>query len=252
LLDVTSSGSGRNGAAKVVGAIVARSPLPFSPAALYIDDAAAINIGSADLIVSGLDHRIADSSTAPTGAAAAVAALATSRADTEPALRQLLASQAARLVGAGAAPSIAAMSGPDVPAIASACAQHPAHVPVGPIVATTVLGSVAAPQIAVAGDLEVTGQLTGAGVLVVRGTLHVSGNLSFNGLIIVLGGIVCEVSSDVHMAGAVWRAASQDPRLSLEGHGALVYSSEALAAVDLAFPGLLPHAALVVGWQEVL
>ena len=54
------------------------------------------------------------------------------------------------------------------------------------------------------------------------------------------------------MAGALWRNASQDTRVALQGTGAVVYNSAALAAVDIAFPGLLPHAAVIAGWQEQL
>jgi hypothetical protein len=253
LLDVTSSGSGRNGAVKVLAAIVARSPLPFTPGALYIDNAASVDLGSADFILSGLDHCVTDLPTAPTGTAAAVPGLATSSAGTTPELRRQLAQDAERVVGAGESPSIGATSAPDVQSIVTACTQRSVHTSVAPTVGTAVLGSVDAPQIAVAAhDLEVTGQLSGAGVLVVPGTLRISGGFSFAGLVVVLGGILCEPSSDVHVLGALWRTGSQDPRLYLNGHGAIAYSSAVLAAVDAAFPGLLPHAAVVAAWQEVL
>jgi hypothetical protein len=251
-LDVTSSGSGRNGAMKAIAAIVKRAPLPFTPAALYVDNSTAVALGSADLIVSGLDHGIGDVATVATGTAAAIAALATSP-DAEPELRQLLAGNAERLVGAGESPSIATTLPPDVQALLTACTQLSACVSVPPTVADIVaLGSVGAPQIALANDLDVGGQLSGAGVLVVRGTLHVSGTLAFTGLVVALGGIICESSSDVQVMGALWRTASPDPRLYLNGHGVIAYSSAALAAADSAFPGLLPHAAVVAGWQETL
>jgi hypothetical protein len=82
--------------------------------------------------------------------------------------------------------------------------------------------------------------------------LHVSGTLAFTGLVVALGGIICESSSDVQVMGALWRTASPDPRLYLNGHGVIAYSSAALVAADSAFPGLLPHAAVVAGWQETL
>jgi hypothetical protein len=253
-LDVTSSGSGPNGALKAITAIVQRSPRPFTPAALYAGNGTAVDFGAADLIVSGFDHQLTDSAPAPTGTAPAIPALATSPIDAEPGLRQRLAGRAARLVGAGASPSIAATaSPPDVQALLAACARLPAWAPVASPVATAVgLGSIDAPQIALADDLDISGQLSGAGILVVRGTLRVSGTLAFTGLVVALGGIICESSSEVRVMGAVWRAAGPDPRLYLNGHGAIAYSNAALAAVDSAFPGVLPHAAVVVGWQEVL
>jgi len=251
-LDVTSTGSGRNGAMKVIAAIVKRSPLPFTPAALYVDDAAASALGSTDLLISGLDHRVADPPTAPSGLAAAVPALATSVADAVPELRQRLAGSVGRLVGAGAAPSIAVAAPLDVQALAAACVQYPAHVTLGALGPVAELGSAGAPQVAVANDLDVSGEFTGAGILVVRGTLHVSGRFSFTGLVVALGALICESSSDVRVLGAVWRPAGGDPRLALAGHGAIAYSSAALGVADVAFPGALPHAAEVAGWQEVL
>jgi len=251
-LDVTSSGNGRNGAVKVVGAIVKRSPLPYTPAALYIEDDAAVDLGAADLMVSGNDHRGADAASVPSAAPPVIPALATSRADAEPELRRLLAGSAARLVGAGESPSIVATVPLDVQALVSAGAQNPARIAVASTVATAVFGSADAPRIAVADDLEVTEQLSGAGLLIVRGMLHVTGSLSFSGLVVALGGIICESSSSVYVTGALWRGASPDPRLYLAGHGAIAYSSAALTAADMAFPGLLPHAVAVAGWQEVL
>jgi hypothetical protein len=252
VLDLISSSGGRTGATKVISAILTRSRLPFTPAAFYIDDASAFDLGSSDFMLSGLDHRITDRPTAPTGVAAAVPALATSRTAIEAQLRQRLIDNSGHLVGAGESPSIATTPTVDVQSLVSACAQRP-HVSVAPAAVSMALGTVDAPQIAIAAnDLEVTGQLTGAGILVVRGTLRVTGNFAFTGLIVALGGIVFEPSSMVQVAGAFWRAASHDPRVHLDGHGAVAYSSAALAAVDDAFPGLLPHPVVIAGWQEML
>ncbi len=246
-VDVSSTASGRNGAAKVIAAIVKWSPLPFTPAALYLDDDAQLTLG-AGLAVSGMDHDL----TASPASSAAVPALATSVAGVEPDLRRRLADGAGRLVGAGDAPSIVATPSLDLRGLAAACAQLPDHVTAPPLVSTATFGSIDAPRVTIANDLDVAGDLNGAGILVIRGTLHVSGQLSFAGLIVALGGVVCEPSSGLHVLGALWRSSGSDPRLSLDGQGTIAYSSVTLGAVDGAFPGILPHAAMVAGWQEVL
>ena len=64
------------------------------------------------------------------------------------------------------------------------------------------------------------------------------------------GAIVFEPTSNVSVHGTLWRAPAQDARIRLLGNGAILYSSAALAAADAAFPGLLPHTPVVVGWQE--
>jgi hypothetical protein len=92
----------------------------------------------------------------------------------------------------------------------------------------------------------------GSGVLVVLGTLQVVGGLEFTGLVIALGGIVFEPSGSVTITGALWQGPSMDDRLELHASGAIVYSSTALAAADTAVPGILPHAAVVSGWEEEL
>jgi hypothetical protein len=56
----------------------------------------------------------------------------------------------------------------------------------------------------------------------------------------------------VTITGALWQGPTVDERLELRSSGAIVYSSPALAAADTAFPGILPHAAVVSGWEEEL
>lgn len=252
---VSSHGTGVNAAEKVVSAVVARSPLAFTPAALYVDDGAAmLDLGHAGFLVSGFDHELTDPPDAPRGAAAAVPALGTARADDEATVRRRLSNaNAQQLVGAGGAPSLAVSSPVDLPAYTAAIRNRPESVRVSAVAPGTVLGTPTVPQLSVAGgDLEVSDDLSGNGVLLVQGTLHVRETFAFTGVVIALGGIVFEPASRVTIAGAFWRGSSQDPRLELRGRGAIVYSSVVLAAIESAYPGLLPHAAVVTGWQEQL
>jgi hypothetical protein len=115
---------------------------------------------------------------------------------------------------------------------------------------TLTLGTPGTPQISVVeGDARISGRLRGNGVLVVRGTLDVTGTLEFTGLVVALNGILFEPAGNITITGTLWQGPAMDDRLQLRGIG---YSSSALTAVDTAFPGILPHAAVVKGWEEQL
>jgi hypothetical protein len=256
MVSVLSAGSALRGATKVVMALMRRAPLPATPAALYAEgDVSGLDMGSAGFLLSGLDHDVADPPSNPTGLAAPIPALSGAQVDAD-VLRQRLGSEAAqRLVGAGGAPSLAAAAPISVQEYAAACASHPRQVqsPAVSVGDSLALGTADAPQISViGGDLSITGQVTGNGVLVVQGALQVAGLLSFRGLVFALGGIVFEPSSTVTISGGLWHRATTDNHLELRGGGSIVYSSSALAAIDAEFPNLLPHAAFVASWQEQL
>ncbi len=255
MLQIVSTGTGMYGASKVVSALVRRSPLPFTPAAFYVGgDASMLDLGSNSLL-SGLDHRLDDDPSQPQGTAPALPALSDSRPDREELLRARLApADAQRLVGAGGTPSIATTPALDVQAYANRCSQHPARVRLSAVTLQPdlVLGTTQSPQVSVVtGDVDIAGHLDGAGVLIVQGTLQVTGSLHFSGLVIAQS-LVFQASSQVAVAGAVWQAPGDGARLQLGGSGSVVYSSDALGTIDQAFPGLLPHAAVLAGWQEQL
>jgi hypothetical protein len=256
-VSVISRGSGRNGATKVVGAMVARSPLVWTPAALYGQRAVGrIDLGDGRFLVSGFDHRMGDSPPEPTGTADPVPALGSSHADAEETVRRGLSNElAARFVGPGGPPSIATTAAVEVTAVVAEIARRADCLRLTEISAgePPPLGTADAPRLAVvSGDVDVVGRVSGNGVLVVEGRLRVTGQFEYAGLVVALGGILFDSSSDVVVAGALWHAASGDEALQLHGAGAVVYSSQALARVDTAFPALLPHAAIVTGWLEQL
>ncbi|MFQ5667198.1 MAG: hypothetical protein ACE5I7_12295 [Candidatus Binatia bacterium] len=253
---IISRGLGAAGATKVVAALVTRSQFPSTPGALYAGgDLRKLDLGSGDLRVSGLDHRVGDAGMQATGTAPPLPALSSPRADAARTLRRRLSGIHSRqLIGAGASPSIGITAPLELRAYAAGFGSSPRAVRLtAKAVTERAVGTEAAPQITIVdGDLDVPHSLKGSGVLVVQGTLHVSGTVTFQGLLLALGGVVFESSSEVTVLGTVWNAANQDERLTLRGRGAILYSSTALASVDAAFPGLLPHAAVVVGWEEQL
>ncbi|HVO24994.1 MAG TPA: hypothetical protein VMW56_15335 [Candidatus Margulisiibacteriota bacterium] len=253
MLRIVSRASGANGSKKVVEALVTRSPLPFTPAALYTETASPILTLGAGFRLSGIDHQAVLPPVPQAQPTVPLPALSTAHAGAAAALRTALSGAAPEQM-AGAAPSVSTISPLDVGSYVNSIASVPTATarPAVPADGAT-WGTHDAPQLSVvAGDLRVPGRLTGSGVLVVRGSLDVAGTLEFSGLILVQGAIVVEPASTLTLAGALWQAANQDERLHLDGTGMVAYSSSALAEVDRAFPGLLPHAAVLAGWQEDL
>lgn len=256
-VSMVSQGNGRNGAVKVVGAAISRSPLVWTPAALYgQSDVRQTDLGDGRFLLSGFDHHVNDAPLEPTGTAAPVPALATADADAERALRSRLGDElAARVVGQGGPPSITTTTAVDVQGVVAEIARRPdclrfPNLSTGEPVQ---LGTPDAPQLTVvSGDVDVADRVSGNGILVVQGRLHVGGQFDFSGLVVALGGVLFDSSSDVLVAGAFWNAASGGEAVQLLGTGAIMYSSQALAQADAAFPDLLPRAAVVTGWLEQL
>jgi len=254
---VASRGYGRNGAARVVSAMLLRSPAPWTPAALLAEgNLESLDLGDGSILLSGFDHRVGDPPSAPTGSADPVAAAAGTAADAASMiLQQLGAALAGRFVGLGGPPSITTAPQVDIQTLSSRVAQLAEAVLLGSIAASdhVSLGSRQMPQASVVtGDVDIGDQTSGSGILVILGGLHVSGTFNFTGLVVVMGGISFEPGSEVSVAGALWRGPGVDRRMRLRGAGALMYSSEALAEADAAFPGLLPHAVVMSGWMEQL
>jgi hypothetical protein len=255
MLRIVSRASGANGSAKVVELLVTRSPLPFTPGALYAEAPNPVVTLGTNFQLSGIDHQAVFPPVPQTQPASPLPALSTPHADAAAALRTALSGAAAGQVsGAGEAPSVGTVAGFDLGTCTDGIANAPEASARGAVpVDDATWGTRDAPQLSiVGGDLRVPGRLAGSGVLVVKGSLEVSGTIEFSGIIVVQGAILCEPASTVTLVGTLWQAASQDARLQLGGDGALAYSSSALADVDRVFPGLLPHGIVPAGWQEDL
>jgi hypothetical protein len=255
MLRLVSRGSGANRSTKVVENLVARSPLPFTPAALYTETTHPIFTLGRSYRLSGIDHQAVFPPVPQAPPTAPLPALSTADADAAAALRTELSGAAPEQVaGAGAVPSVGTVSALDLGTYANSVADAPsaaAH-PAEPVDAAA-WGTRDAPQLSIVdGTLRVAGRLTGTGVLVVRGSLEVAGTIEFSGMVLVQGAILFDPSSSVTLVGTLWQAGNQDERLQLDGTGVVAYSSRALADLDRAFPGLLPHAAVITGWQEDL
>ncbi len=254
---LVSTGLGRHGAQKTVRGIVDQSPLPFTPGAVSAQaEALRFDLGTAGFALSGLDHRLSDAAGVATGSAPAVPGLAVATDSAVTTMRGQLGSDAlARVQGAGGLPSIAAGTVPDVEALVRAAAQRADVVALSALQAAepVVLGDRSTPQVTVvSGDADISGALDGAGVLVVQGALRITGSFRFTGLVVAGGNVAFDAASTAEVRGAFWSAAARDGRVEFLGRGGVAYSSEALQLVDAAFPTLLPHEAVLLGWEEVL
>jgi len=255
MLNIISRASGVNGSAKVVETLVMRSPLPFTPAALYAETAnTSLSLGGS-FQLSGIDHQAVFPPVVQPQPRAELPAVSTPRSEAEPALREQLSSAApGQIAGAGDDPSVGTAQRLDLDTYMKSVSNAPAAIvhAAGAINDAT-WGTTGAPQLSiVAGDLQVSGRLTGSGVLMVSGALQVTGTIEFAGVLLAQGAVLLEPSSSVTVVGTLWQAASQDERLELRGSGIIAYSSSALADLDHVFPGLLPHAVVVAGWREDL
>jgi len=158
----------------------------------------------------------------------------------------------ARVQGGGGEPSIASGTTLDVEAVVNAVVQRPDVIALSALQATEQLslGERSTPRITVvSGDADISGAVDGAGILIVRGrcgSVGASASRTRDGPG-RRGGRHGE-----HGGGArcLWQAASRDARVEFLGRGAVVYSSEALQLVDAAFPTVLPHHAVLVGWRR--
>jgi len=255
ILNLVSHATGVNGSTKLVEALVTRSPFPFTPAALYAETTNTNLTLGGTFRLSGIDHQAVFPPVVELQPSSAIPALSTPRPEAEAALRTELSGAApGQIAGTGGAPSVATVQRLDLDTYANNVASVPmATAYAAGSVGNSTWGTTGAPQLSiVAGDLQVSGHLAGSGMLVVKGTLQVAGAVDFAGVILVQGAVLFDPSSIVTVVGTLWQAASQDERLELGGSGVIAYSHSALAGLDRAFPGLLPHAAMVAGWREDL
>lgn len=114
------------------------------------------------------------------------------------------------------------------------------------------LGTSASPKINYAsGNLRLTGNITGVGILIVDGDLDIQGTLNFQGVILVgvcstcTGRLVGTGSADVY--GAIVTGNAINAETDFTGHANIMYSCEGLNNAAGALSGTFA----VVSWNEV-
>jgi hypothetical protein len=95
-----------------------------------------------------------------------------------------------------------------------------------------------------AGDLHLSGNRGGAGVLLVTGDLKISGSFRWDGLVIVLGNL--DMTGHPIVNGSIIQGSAATD-ISIRGSAAARYSSEAMSHVL----GLLKPTYVIEGWREV-
>lgn len=156
---------------------------------------------------------------------------------------EVAAEAAARIDGAGPAPSIAEAAVASIEDLAAGFAAR-RTVDLG-----SQLGGAIGSGVAVTtGSLDVD-DTSGAGVLIVNGNLHVTGELTFSGLVVVLGDVLFDSTSVVRIHGGLLQGRGNGV-LALLGAGTIAYDSGVIEQIDTDFPGLLPHRARIVGWCD--
>jgi len=115
-------------------------------------------------------------------------------------------------------------------------------------------GTPEAPGIFVAkGDVRLTGNLSGYGILIVDGGLAKgAGTFQWEGLIIVLGDGNVDIRGTFDLYGALLVANTQNGAtdLSIGGNGGAYYSSQALCRIQNMIQNMVPIST-VIAWQQV-
>jgi len=237
LVDIIARGFGNGTAAHAVAASVRQSAVPFVPAAVY-SAAERVTVALNEGIgISGFD-RSGQQDPQPALALATDAATDALRTGLDPVA-------AAQLRGAGGTPSIGTVSFPAVETLAAAFAGDPSARVIGPAIE----GPIGSGATVCPGSLEV-GNAEGDGVLIVHGNLQVTGQFSFSGVLFVLGDVIFDRGSDVHIVGSILQGSGRGQLHGL-GIGTVAYDSQVVQQLDLQFPGRLPRRALVSGWREL-
>ena len=204
---------GQTPASQTVSASVTRSPTPFTPGTIYSTiDASGFNLGS-DFQVSGIDS--------------------SGKEDPVPAITLPDENAGVEMDGF-----------PDIAERAEELFRDPRAQPA----VASENGALGSGLFTSRVSLQVE-RLSGRGLLAVDGDFQVSESLDFVGLVIVLGDVRFERGSTVKVRGALIQG-GDGRRLELLGTGGIIYDSQTIADCDVEFPGLLPHRAIVTGWQQ--
>ncbi len=224
-LIVTSAGR-RGVGAKTVTVEAIKWPLPPVPGSVYTEGN--MNFNGNAFYIDGHDH----APTAPYDTLTGAATLPgiSSPNNAAPIASALTAQQVDNVQGSGADPSVRTSSlNLDLPAIAASWAQ---------IADVNYLGATSNPDMStwgtmaslkvvhVAGDLTITGNGSGAGVLIVDGDFHLGGTVNYNGIIIVLGNVDIQGGGNAkNIVGGMMVQGTLSGTTNVAGNVKVMYSS---------------------------
>jgi hypothetical protein len=235
-LVITARGFGPLNAMRAVLATVSRSGLPFL--------AAALSLAARDATLA-LGDEFGIAGAVPTANDPGLPAVALDGIDGAAALAaSLQPAAAARLVGRGGSPSIAALALPSAEGLADAAAHRVEAQTLG----GEVHGALGDGLFFSPGALRLS-DVSGSGVLVANGPIEISGASTFSGIVVALGDLRSDLGSSVAIDGAVL-VGRMGSATSLRSAGHIAYDPLVIARVDAALPGLLPRRARITGWRE--
>ena len=98
-----------------------------------------------------------------------------------------------------------------------------------------------------AGQAEIQGTVSAAGILLAEAPLRVHGRLEVEGLLLAAAGV--EIDGELVVRGALW--IDREIRIAGSGRISVVYSTPPLDRGETLAPGILPKAPLLGAWREV-
>lgn len=249
---IVSTGVYRTSQRRIQGWIRVPATLPTPVAAVSLQDPASVlNISGNAFSISGNDHRINGSPGAgPSLPGVSIAAPGT----VANVISGLTAGQKSRITGAGGAPSVTVS--PTVQDVAGMVSNlgSIAHNSLsgGSFTGVRDFGTPVSGGWRIthsAGNLRLSGNQSGAGILAINGDLEISGSISFTGLVLVTGNVRFQGggSATIIRGGILVDGnTSVGDNFSVGGTMDFQYSSEALAGIR----ELVSHHRLM-GWKEI-
>jgi hypothetical protein len=255
---LTSTGTGPSGVQKIVTGYIARGVYGLGAVNLTgsLAPATETNFSGTSFSINGTDQ---------CGAAPATPGIAVTDPDLQIEITNnttsdggLASNQMDRVTGSGGTPSVrtVAPTSQTVTQIADAYLARPhTELPGGHYSGSSDWGTALAPRITrIDGNAQITGSISGYGVLIVDGVLDIAGTFDFRGLVIARGDIQVQIVGNAGIYGSLMLGESltYDPQVELDvrGNATIRFNSCNLYPVDSWVP--LPRQAKLVAWYEKL
>jgi hypothetical protein len=223
--------------------------------AIFVQPGIAVDVNGNSFSVTGTDTNPGGSP----GAGAPVMGIATDIGDPAGSNATTITTQIPthfqdQVAGAGGTPSVAETDKIDFEQVWSWLSTAPKTVVLPGTYSDGTWGSAAANDYRVTcckGDLELSGDLVGAGILMVDGNVTFSGHSEFSGIVIVRGDTTLTGGgSGVHVYGSLLvgkSADDADPTLTISGNTKMAFSSLALSNACK----LIPPTYTILSWKVV-
>jgi len=256
-----STGQAPNESQRIIEARV-RINTAFSPGAIYLpNDSVDPNFNGNKFLVDGFDTNL-DGTLNPTGNVPGITTH--SQAGADGVINALGTGQNDNVIGLGGMPSVKMANGFTTSQLLN---QMVPSILGSPGVVTdpringndtfgTCNSSTTAPQVThFTGDVNITGNMTGCGILIVDNSLTISGDTTFTGLIIVKGTTSIgknpsdtTVQGNTTILGAIW---TTDLVLTVGGSASVTYSTQALELANATVPnGVVRKRSKLVAWKD--